>query len=363
MPSSSFNALIFIPDISGFTHFVNKTSIEHSTSIIKELLEVIMEQNEIGLKLVEIEGDALLYYKEQSSQDSPEKLVEQCRSMFLAFHRHLKLYERDRICNCEACTGAHNLGLKFIIHSGEVALQKILDREKIMGREVILAHRLMKNSVDSDNYILFSESISESDDNNNLTSFNSGKSEYPEIGTVEFQYSDISPWIQETPSLPKQKPIKYVSNPLRLDIEIEKNIDFVHSFLVSLKHRPEWSPELIDFIYEKDKIDRVGSTHDCVLPDNIIHVTTVASDHGKEHITYAEKSDKLGIIPESFQIFKLEKTGESSCKLTVENHIRLFFPLNLLLRSKFKKIMKQALKNFKNHCETKWTREDMVIQA
>ena len=34
------NALIFIPDISGFTKFVNDTDIEHSQHIIEELIEV-----------------------------------------------------------------------------------------------------------------------------------------------------------------------------------------------------------------------------------------------------------------------------------------------------------------------------------
>ena len=34
---------IFIPDITGFTSFVNQTEIEHSQHIISELLEVIID--------------------------------------------------------------------------------------------------------------------------------------------------------------------------------------------------------------------------------------------------------------------------------------------------------------------------------
>ncbi len=359
MANASFNALIFIPDISGFTKFVNKTSIEHSSAIIKELLEVIMDKNSLGLQLVEIEGDALLYYKKEKNPTSTDKIMEQCKSMFLAFHQHLKLYERDRICNCEACSGTHKLGLKFIVHTGEIVLQQIFDREKIMGKEVILAHRLMKNEVQSDNYILLSDTVG--DNESTGFEFQAGTEEYPELGTIPFNFLHVDKWIQETPELPEHGPIKYVSNPVKISIQIEKDIDFVHRFLVSLKHRKEWSPQLVDFIYDEQKIDRIGSAHDCVLPDNIIHITSVTNEQGKEHITYAEKADKLGIIPESFQLFKLKRLDDNSCEVNVEHHIKLFFPLNLLIKPKLKKGLQTGLNEFKRLCESTWSEEDAVI--
>ncbi len=36
-------ALFFIPDISGFTNFVNNTELEHSIHIISELLELLID--------------------------------------------------------------------------------------------------------------------------------------------------------------------------------------------------------------------------------------------------------------------------------------------------------------------------------
>lgn len=53
--------LLFIPDISGFTKFVHENEIEHSRIIIEELLENIINSNEIGLKISEVEGDAVLF--------------------------------------------------------------------------------------------------------------------------------------------------------------------------------------------------------------------------------------------------------------------------------------------------------------
>ena len=38
-------ALLYIPDISGFTKFVTQTEIEHSNGTISELIEVIIKSN------------------------------------------------------------------------------------------------------------------------------------------------------------------------------------------------------------------------------------------------------------------------------------------------------------------------------
>ncbi|MEP6596181.1 MAG: hypothetical protein ABJA71_09540 [Ginsengibacter sp.] len=46
--------LLFIPDISGFTRFVNEVEIEHSRFIIQQLLEVLIKANDLGLEISEI---------------------------------------------------------------------------------------------------------------------------------------------------------------------------------------------------------------------------------------------------------------------------------------------------------------------
>ena len=61
-PSNS--TFLFIPDISGFTEFVNKTKIDHSKHIITELLEIIINSDQLGLTVSEIEGVAVLFYRE-----------------------------------------------------------------------------------------------------------------------------------------------------------------------------------------------------------------------------------------------------------------------------------------------------------
>ena len=80
--------LLFIPDISGFTKFVHESEIEHSRFIIQELLEILINANQIGLEISEIEGDAILFYK-YGDPPALQELYKQVEKMFCAFHRHL----------------------------------------------------------------------------------------------------------------------------------------------------------------------------------------------------------------------------------------------------------------------------------
>jgi len=133
--------LLFIPDISGFTNFVTNTEIEHSRHIIQELLELLIDSNQLGLEISEVEGDAILFYK---FGEIPElnAIYSQVEKMFSSFHEHLKMYEDRRTCHCRACVSIINLTLKVITHYGEFTGYKVKNFNKLIGKDVIIAHQL-----------------------------------------------------------------------------------------------------------------------------------------------------------------------------------------------------------------------------
>lgn len=85
--------LLFIPDISGFTRFVSESEINHSRIIIQELLELLINANQIGLEVSEVEGDAILFYKFGEPPQLKE-LYKQVEKMFCLFHKSLMAYDR-----------------------------------------------------------------------------------------------------------------------------------------------------------------------------------------------------------------------------------------------------------------------------
>ena len=154
--------LLFIPDISGFTEFITNIELQHSRHIIQELIEVLIDANHIGLEVSEIEGDAVLFFK---FGDSPELslIYEQVEKMFFAFHKHLKKYDESRTCHCNACSSAINLTLKFITHHGEFTGYKIKNFYTLIGKDVIVAHQLLKNAIDNHEYWLVTKNLSNDD--------------------------------------------------------------------------------------------------------------------------------------------------------------------------------------------------------
>ena len=147
---------MLIPDISGFTHFVNNTEIIHGVHIISELLETIIDSNNIGFEVAEIEGDAVFFYR-KGKRPSAQELYQQTERMYISFHKQLMLYERDRICSCGACSSVNNLKIKFISHYGDIVERMIYNHFQLMGSDVTMVHKLLKNNVNEDEYLLISE--------------------------------------------------------------------------------------------------------------------------------------------------------------------------------------------------------------
>ena len=137
------NGLLVIPDISGFTTFVHRTEIDHSRLIIQELLETLINANSFDLEISEIEGDAILFYKYCDPPELPE-IYRQVEAMFCAFHRNVIAYDARRYCQCGACTGVSDLTLKVITHYGEFTGYNVRSFNKLIGRDIIVAHELLE---------------------------------------------------------------------------------------------------------------------------------------------------------------------------------------------------------------------------
>ncbi len=188
--------MIIIPDISGFTRFVYRTDIIHSQKKIAVLLESILKSNSLGLSVAEIEGDAILFYKFDNSFSAFE-VYEQCNNMFEKFHEILKTISNESDCDCGACNSLKDLSLKFIVHSGELCSIMIANYRKIFGFDLIVAHRLLKNNIDSNEYVLFTDDflndkdISKFQDLLKTDKLKSSSIIYDEIGKINYSYIQL----------------------------------------------------------------------------------------------------------------------------------------------------------------------------
>ena len=68
-------ATILIPDISGYTEFVSRTEIDHSSHILNRLLETIVAAAGEDYVISEVEGDAVLMYRKGSPPSKKKSLI------------------------------------------------------------------------------------------------------------------------------------------------------------------------------------------------------------------------------------------------------------------------------------------------
>lgn len=340
----SQNAILFMPDISGFTDFVENTAISHSKHIITELLELLLDNNTIDLELAEIEGDALFMYKLTDAINS-KSIEAQIREMYIAFHKHLKRYEYERICQCGACASAYNLRIKFIVHYGMIEFISVKDSNKPYGSEVIKIHRLLKNKVPHKEYALFTENVLPPKEHSIIDTYDFGNITYS-FQTLEELKSQI-PDEKPAPHNPPKTKLFEISD------TIEHPILDLYEIISNFEIRTLWTKGVDRLEYDKNRINRHGDKHNCLLSDGSkLQPETIKIATKPNELVYGEQTSDIPML-KRFAIYQnLKEQSATATKLTTEIYVD-FKPIGYLMRplitSKFQKGIKQNIESLKTY--------------
>lgn len=353
MPNKS---IIFIPDISGFTNFVQNTEAEHSQHVISELLEILISANTQKLVLAEIEGDALFFYKEEVP--SMEKLLAQVETMFTTFYSHLKLLEQNRICPCNACALAPTLELKIIVHCGQLQFLAVQGKRKPFGNHVIEAHRLLKNSVDSDNYVLFSNQLMEDimlpkTYESKLFSFKTGHDDY-DGKTIGYSYAHIDNTKLKLKPFEQAKRYDFKRDPNavikeKLHVSAERFLEY----LTNYKYRQEWFKGVNKFEYNEQEVTRIGTEHVCVIDGKHFNFVTITKTVDPGQLVYGELTTDPPMLDELYQFYIITPLSDTTCYVEVQLYwvtksIFKTLAMNLFFKHIFIKNSKQAIHQLYN---------------
>ncbi len=155
------NAVIVLADISGYTRFIHfhGIALTHAESIITELLDSIIDHTAHPLILNKLEGDAALFYAlaDENPQAVAESALRQVNGFFEVFSARKQEIGLDGLCNCTGCTEVVHLNIKAVLNFGSIVVKQVRQFEEISGTPVIIAHRLLKNSVPLEEYVLLAE--------------------------------------------------------------------------------------------------------------------------------------------------------------------------------------------------------------
>lgn len=180
--------VIVIVDISGYTRFMvaHRKALSHGQIIVANLLRAITAEMRPPLELARLEGDAAFMFgvKQEGDAAAADAIGGQISAMFRSFTASIGEMAASAICKCEACSTIDRLTLKAVAHSGEAMVTRDGAVVDLQGVDVIVAHRLLKNSVPGNEYLLLTEAARADVTLPDGTELMPGLEEYDEIGEI-----------------------------------------------------------------------------------------------------------------------------------------------------------------------------------
>ncbi|CAA6605210.1 conserved hypothetical protein [Rhodospirillaceae bacterium LM-1] len=157
MDQKEIDTFLVLADISGYTDFMsfNRQEITHAQHVVSALIEAVLDAAPDNLIANKLEGDAIFLHA-PDGQDAGRKVAQAAVRFFDAFDDKRRQMVLTNACPCRACARIRLLDLKVLVHFGRALLYRLKRFEELSGFDVVLAHRLLKNSVPSRRYLLAS---------------------------------------------------------------------------------------------------------------------------------------------------------------------------------------------------------------
>lgn len=316
MPTQT-RGLIFIPDISGFTRFVTEVEIDHSQLIIRELLEILIDANNTNLIVSEVEGDAILFYK-FCDKPSLSEVYQQVERMFTAFHKNLMTYERRKYCQCEACLSAINLTLKVVTHYGEFAEYSVKNFNKLIGKDVIVAHQLLKNDINLHEYWIATPQLLHGDALPVETLAWEQGNKSTEQGDISFHFAQLGFLKNQISVEPPAKPdldarLKVMTFVREYDTDI---ITLLHA-TADFTNRDKWMHGVEKVEIQNHFLPRIGNRSIMFVENKGTTMIANFYSFNETRIEFSEMEEESGDL----LYYVLEPLGELRTKLTLNYYI------------------------------------------
>ncbi len=184
-------AVLLIADIGGYTRYMNwnRAHLTHAQQTVALLLEAVIDAAK-GLKLAKLEGDAAFFWAPDGNANVlVSERLSRMRQSFIARRERIK---KDFSCECASCAQLDNLSLKFVAHEGEVAEQKVKRNVELAGIDVILVHRMLKNTVPVPEYVLMTDPVAQCLDESMRQLSKQLMHDFEGIGETSTHYIDLA---------------------------------------------------------------------------------------------------------------------------------------------------------------------------
>ena len=294
-----------LADIGGYTAFLSEVGIEHAKEITSHLFNGMVKVNRRRWKVGNVEGDCLFLYTD--SRESPDDFFAHLRGLYENFRESIAEITSGSTCRCGACDRSGDLTLKFVVHGGEFDTQKIAGRKELIGPDIVVAHRLLKNGVPLREYALLTTPLAEVARASGLPTV-AGRDDYEHIGAVEYLYLDLQP-VREEFDKSREVYISEEDADVVATAEIEAPPDLVWRVANDRDKAPQWVPTLQELEPLSGEYGKVGSVHTCLHGGGIkmVHLVVAVDEAGRRR---TERLWNLPLVNEAY--FTVEAKPSSS---------------------------------------------------
>jgi uncharacterized protein YndB with AHSA1/START domain len=136
-----------ITDISGYTEYLTGSELDHANEILQSLFDAQLKAVEHPFFISGFRGDAIFMYVPETNFIQSQSFLEALENFYIVFMETLQQMQYNTTCTCRACRNMSMLDLKMCTHYGDYLVQKLGDREELLGADVIVPHRMLKNHV------------------------------------------------------------------------------------------------------------------------------------------------------------------------------------------------------------------------
>lgn len=314
---STQHGYFLIADITGYTAYLSQSELDHAQQTLTALLNLLIQHTQPPLIISRLAGDAVISYGLRDNFFQGQTFVEMIEDTYIAFRRAIDLMVLNTTCTCNACKNIKSLDLKFFVHYGAFGIQKLDRHDEMVGADVIVIHRLLKNHVTETTgcraYALYTDAAIRQMGLEEICALMTKHEEtYEHLGSVDVWIQDMHPvWLK------KRDTARVTIPPTQVILEASTHIaappEVVWDYLLQPEHRIVLiGSDRMEVTDRKNGRVEVGSVFQCFHGDHPAPQTILEWHPFEQIIT----EDLISQLPIKncfvFSAYRLEKTSEGT---------------------------------------------------
>lgn len=293
-----------LADIGGYTTFLSDVGVEHGKEITSHLLNGMFEVDSDVWQLGNVEGDCLFVYSEGDL--SLEDVFGYLRRVYENFRESLEEVVTGSTCACGACDRSGDLTLKFVVHRGEFDVQQIAGQQHVIGSDVVVAHRLLKNSVPVREYALLSSAVLDVSHDTGFAAVQ-GSDTYDDRDPVEYVYVDFA---EVRADFHRRRAVflTEADADVVVRVDIDAPPDLVWDAVMNIDRAPELFPTIVRVETLAGAVEEAGSVHTCLHGDGM-HAVHYRVAYDAESRRLTDRLTGVPVAERMLQTFEAKPSG------------------------------------------------------